>query len=187
MSLFDSVTTAAAPYILLIKASAVVFVVVVVSILWWRGNYFEDKYISEQAQFKNFTHTQEILAKAQLQDQERKDKEASAATAAGKSAHDEEIKKFSINLDKLKKELDHDKIYIANAIAKRERVRGDSASTSTVTPAEIPVPPSLSAESGGDCDATLARTVSRCRDTTINYNSLYNAWVDDCAIYGCQK
>lgn len=186
MGLFADATKVASPYMLAIKLAAVGIVLAIVLGLWWRGNHYENKYDSEHAEYEGFKSTQTALAAAQLEDQKRKDKEADTAETRRKTEYLIEINKYKIDADMLKKESGHDKIYIANLISKLNRVRNDSSAGAS-TAAEIQVPAELLTESGGDCDATLARTVNRCQDTTINYNSLYNAWLDNCAIYGCQK
>ena len=85
--------------------------------------------------------------------------------------------------EQLRKDLLNEKATINRALANQLRVK---TASDTASLPEVSSTTELSTEVWDDCNTALARVTRAAQDTTINYNSLYDSWVKNCAIYGCE-
>lgn len=173
------------PYLGMIKIGAWVVLGLVLVGLWVRGNHYQDKYSVEHGNYVNFVAGVDREAKAREAEIKAKDLKAKADAKAAKDAWLAEKSKLQLDTAKLKKDLEHDKAYISNVIAMYSGLR-DSRSASGSAGGQVPGTTVVPTQSGGDCNATLVGVVNACKDTTVNYNALWNAWNDNCATYGCK-
>lgn len=71
----------------------------------------------------------------------------------------------------------------------RSQLRNSVESYATDGLPGFPETTGISPESGGDCDAAIARSkalIPACRLTTADYNSLAESWEKACEIHGCE-
>jgi hypothetical protein len=90
------------------------------------------------------------------------------------------LEKLNLDRNKLRKDLQNE-VNRYNSLIAFSRLHKDSASGSRLPKDESAT--SLSTEVGRDSNTTI---VDACRLTTLDYNSLYDAWMIQCDIYGCE-
>jgi hypothetical protein len=90
------------------------------------------------------------------------------------------LEKLNLDRKKLRKDLQNE-VNRYNSLIAFSRLRQDSASSSRLPKNESTT--SVSTEVGRNSNSTI---VDACRLTTLDYNALYNAWMIQCDIYGCE-
>jgi len=102
----------------------------------------------------------------------------------GKLAKDYQANIEALNLDreKLKKGLQNE-INRTGSLLNDVRVYQNRASGAGLPKDESPS--SISAEERTDCNATITQLVEAGKSCALDYNSLYDAWMTHCNIYGC--
>ena len=100
-----------------------------------------------------------------------------------KSSYEAEITLRDLDRVKLKKDLENEKSNIDAMLATAYQLRLDSASSRTAS--KVSAATAIPAGSRADSN-TIATIIEACKLTTLNYNTLHQAWVDNCAIYGCE-
>jgi hypothetical protein len=131
-------------------------------------------------EFEAFKYSMEMLAKEnemtiktlgtiynkQIQNHEAEYKEA--------------IEKLNLDRTKLRKDLQNE-VNRYNSLIAFSKLRQNNTSSGGVSKNESAS--SVSTEVGGDGITTI---VNACRLTTLDYNALYDAWMIQCDIYGCE-
>jgi hypothetical protein len=131
-------------------------------------------------EFEAFKYSMEMLAKEnemtiktlgtiynkQIQNHEAEYKEA--------------IEKLNLDRNKLRKDLQNE-VNRYNSLIAFSKLRQNTTSSSGVSKNESAT--RVSTEVGGDGISTI---VNACRLTTLDYNALYDAWMIQCDIYGCE-
>ena len=96
-------------------------------------------------------------------------------------AYEAQIASLQLNRTKLAQDLANEKDNLSSMLndAYQLRINGSSSTGKVSTTTE------LSTESERNSN-TVATLIKSCQDTTIAYNTLYQSWTDNCAIYGCE-
>jgi hypothetical protein len=94
--------------------------------------------------------------------------------------HKEAIEKLNLDRTKLRKDLQNE-VNRYNSLIAFSKLRQNNSSGGGVSKNESTS--SVSTEVGGDGITTI---VNACRLTTLDYNALYDAWMIQCDIYGCE-
>jgi hypothetical protein len=96
------------------------------------------------------------------------------------SEYQAKLEKLNLDRNKLRKDL-HNEVNRYNSLIAFSRLHKDSASGSRLPKDESAT--SLPAEVGRNSNSTI---IDACRLTTLDYNALYDAWIIQCDIYGCE-
>ena len=177
-----------APYKLYAYAGLVILIAVMLRLHLYADNRLRKERDSAVSELIAFKSAIAIETKAREADNANKHLAGLAKMQLIEAEYEAEVKKLGITAterDKLKKELQNERSRLNTALNNTDRLRVKTASHSAGLPV-IPQPTVISAESGGDCDATIARTVIACQDTTLAYNALYKSWEGNCLVYGCE-
>jgi hypothetical protein len=161
--------------------------------LWW---YVTDLQNGREVAIKalnDYVASDSARAKEQQAENQRKDAAAAQLLSQGDTVHKDEIAKIRKDSDaKL-----HDTIKVAadssDAVWRgrlRDAVAADRARTVSELSGATPDP----AKVGGNCDAAVAEwkreynvLETACAVTTVDYNSLHDAWDMSCKTYGCKQ
>jgi hypothetical protein len=92
----------------------------------------------------------------------------------------EAVEKLNLDRDKLRKDLQNE-VNRYNSMLTLSRLRQNNSSSGGVSKNKSAS--SVSTEVGADGITTI---VDACRLTTLDYNALYDAWMIQCDIYGCE-
>lgn len=122
-------------------------------------------------------------AKQQVADNALKLKSANILAANAKSSYEAEIKLRDLNRAKLTKDLENEKDNINRLLNTASKLRLDNATRDAVS--EIPIATELLTRERADSN-TITIITEACKLTTLDYNTLHQAWVDNCKIYGCE-
>lgn len=109
-----------------------------------------------------------------------------SADIMAKNAHTaylDEINRHHLDRAKLAKELVNEKDNINSLLDDAYKLRVNSSSSRTSS--KVSEATELSAESQRNSD-TIITIIKSCQQTTIDYNTLYKSWTDNCALYGCE-
>ena len=90
------------------------------------------------------------------------------------------LEKLNLDRNKLRKDLQNE-VNRYNSLIAFSRLRKDSASGSGLPKDESTA--SISTQVGRDSYSTI---IDACRLTTLDYNALYDAWMIQCDVYGCE-
>jgi hypothetical protein len=90
------------------------------------------------------------------------------------------VEKLNLDRTKLRKDLQNE-VNRYNSLIAFSGMRQNNSSSGGVSKNESAS--SLSTEVGGDGITTI---INACRLTTLDYNALYDAWMIQCDIYGCE-
>jgi hypothetical protein len=93
--------------------------------------------------------------------------------------HKAAVAKLNLDRNKLRKDLQNE-VNRYNSMLAFSKLRQNNTSRSGVSKNESA--PSLSTDLGSDGISTI---INACRLTTLDYNALYDAWMIQCDIYGC--
>jgi hypothetical protein len=96
------------------------------------------------------------------------------------SEYQAKLEKLNLDRNKLRKDLQNE-VNRYNSLIAFSRLHKDSASGGRLPKDESAT--SLPAEIGRNSYSTI---IDACRLTTIDYNALYDAWMIQCDIYGCE-
>jgi hypothetical protein len=94
--------------------------------------------------------------------------------------HQAAVDKLNLDRTKLRKDLQNE-VNRYNSLIAFSRLRQDSACSSRLPKNESTT--SLPTEVGRNSNSTI---INACRLTTLDYNALYDAWMIQCDIYGCE-
>jgi hypothetical protein len=94
--------------------------------------------------------------------------------------HKAAVEKLNLDRTKLRKDLQNE-VNRYNSLIAFSRLHKDSASSSRLSKNESTT--SIPTEVGRNSNTTI---VDACRLTTMDYNALYDAWMIQCDIYGCE-
>jgi len=94
--------------------------------------------------------------------------------------HKAAVAKLNLDRNKLRKDLQNE-VNRYNSLIAFSRMRENNTSRSGVSKNESAT--SLPTEIGRDSNRTI---IDACRLTTLDYNALYDAWMIQCDVYGCE-
>jgi hypothetical protein len=94
--------------------------------------------------------------------------------------HKAAVEKLNLDRDKLRKDLQNE-VNRYNSLIAFSRMRQNNTSSGGVSKNESAT--SVPTNIGSDGISTI---VNACRLTTLDYNALYDAWMIQCDIYGCE-
>jgi chromosome condensin MukBEF ATPase and DNA-binding subunit MukB len=94
--------------------------------------------------------------------------------------HKAAVDKLNLDRNKLRKDLQNE-VNRYNSLITFSKLRQNNTSNSGVSKNESAT--SLPTEVGRNSNSTI---VDACRLTTLDYNALYDAWMIQCDIYGCE-
>ena len=177
-----------APYKLYAFAGLVIIITAILTLHLLADNRLQKKYDALVIEFKDFKSAIDTATKVREVEIANKRLAGLAKMQLIEAEYEAEVKKLGITAserDRLKKELQNERNNIATALNHAYELRVQTAGHSAGMP-EVSPPTVIPTESGGDCDATIARTVIACQDTTLAYNSLYESWEGNCLVYGCE-
>jgi hypothetical protein len=96
------------------------------------------------------------------------------------SEYQSKLEKLNLDRNKLRKDL-HNEVNRYNSLIAFSRLRKNNSSGGGLPKDESAT--SLPTEIGRDSYSTI---IDACRLTTLDYNALYDAWMIQCDIYGCE-
>jgi hypothetical protein len=96
------------------------------------------------------------------------------------SEYQAKLEKLNLDRNKLRKDLKNE-VNRYNSLIAFSRLRQNNSSSSGLSKNESAT--SLPTQIGRDSYSTI---VDACRLTTLDYNTLYDAWMIQCSIYGCE-
>lgn len=155
--------------------------------LWWYVTHLQTQRDQARAEVARIHQAIQTAAEQRRQDNARKEAQARAAINQILGDHKSIIAKLKGEYDARHKT---DAARAADRIDSwRERVRLEVARNAAGLP-QVPQPAEGAAQSGGDCDATAARSAYdtlelACAVTTVDYNALRESWDAACAVHGC--
>lgn len=155
--------------------------IILMFLLWQNAKSDYSAIVSELEEFK--------AKQAQLVAEKKKEAELlrKSAEIQHKNSYErykQEIESRDLDRDKLKWSLTNEKTRIASLL-NDIRVYQNRASGDGLSEAESPACPSP--EKWADSNRTFAEVIKACQLTTVDYNTLRDAWDIECSIKGCEQ
>lgn len=97
-------------------------------------------------------------------------------------AYETQIASLSLDRKKLTQDLANDKDTLNSMLNDAYQLRLNNGGSSS---SKVSSTTELLTESERNIN-TVATLIKSCQQTTIDYNTLYKSWTDNCAIYGCE-
>ena len=155
--------------------------IVLMFLLWQNAKIDYGAIVSELEAFKD---KQSQLVAEKKKENELLRKSAEIQHKNSYERYKQEIASRDLDRDKLKRNLTNEKTRIASLL-NDVRVYQNRSSGNGLPETEIPACPS--AEKWAYSNRTFADIVKACQLTTIDYNTLRDAWDIECAIKGCEQ
>ena len=143
--------------------------------------YYKQSYNNAVAELATFKAEIKTAAAKQESDNAQKVKTANIIADNAQKAYAADIARLGLDRGKLKKELANEKDNITAMLNDAFIMRVNNSSSVR----EVSKSTSSLAESRGNCDTAIT-IVKAGQSCAIDYNSLYQAWVDNCKIYECE-
>lgn len=182
------VLTFLSPYALILKLIGVALVLLS---LWYGGHQFTGHYIQigvdkEKAIYDTYLASEKKLYDDSVIANNNLRKASDEKEAKIKATYDATIAALDINTKKLTQELQDALPYIAkyNAASELSKAGNNGAGKGALPPNEITA--QQLAESGRDCNGTVAILTKAGKSCALAYDTLYDSWMAECdAVGGC--
>lgn len=156
-------------------------ILIVLMFLLWQSA--KSDYSAIVSEFEAFKAKQAQLVAEKKKEAELLRKSAEIQHKNSYERYKQEIEARNLDRDKLKRNLINEKTRIASLL-NDVRVYQNRASSNGLSEAEIPACPS--AKEWTDSNRIFNEVIKACQLTTIDYNTLRDAWDIECAIKGCE-
>jgi plasmid stability protein len=147
------------------------------------GYFYISSLQDDNAALRATIEASKAIARQQVAENALKFKSAQITAATHKASYEAEIKLRDLDRVKLKKGLENEKANISAMLDDAYKLRLDSISSRTSS--KVSNSTDLPASERSDSN-TITIITEACRLTTIDYNTLHQAWTDNCKIFGCE-